>query len=126
MSKNYRGYVAGLPLTEALWWFIENRGELGNINTNPIFFDLRERYREHQGLNGQLVKSVESLLTDIAGMKCPDVSDMTESFEEGFGPFSEFVQDGDDAMYIEWPNLDISAKAVQQALDALKNPKPAA
>jgi hypothetical protein len=37
-------YLSGLPLVEALWWFIENIPD-DHPRRNDVFFYLRERYR---------------------------------------------------------------------------------
>lgn len=39
-----RAYVQGLPLMEALWWFIENV-DLEDDSRTDLYFDLRERMR---------------------------------------------------------------------------------
>lgn len=38
-------YLSSLPLTDALWWFIENVGD-DHPERNDLFFLLRERMRE--------------------------------------------------------------------------------
>lgn len=40
---DFVAYTDGLPLVDALWWFIENRPE----NSTDLFFRLRERVREN-------------------------------------------------------------------------------
>lgn len=42
---DYTDYLASLPLSEALWWFIENISEDHPLR-NHYFFKLRERVRE--------------------------------------------------------------------------------
>lgn len=39
-------YLNGLPLANALWWFIENINE-DDTNRSDLFFYLRERMRNH-------------------------------------------------------------------------------
>lgn len=67
----------------------------------------------------KLIAAVESMLGDVEGMKA-NVAGKTDSFDEGYGPFSEFVRDGYDEVYVEWPNLTISSKDVKTALEAFK------
>lgn len=40
-------YLKALPLTEALFWFIENVGDV-SPDRNEMFFHLRERVREQR------------------------------------------------------------------------------
>jgi len=40
----YRTYVDGLPIVEALWWFIENINS-DDSRHNDWFFYMRRRYR---------------------------------------------------------------------------------
>jgi hypothetical protein len=42
--QDYTKYLAGLPLVEAMWWFIENIDEEHPARSACAFF-LRERYR---------------------------------------------------------------------------------
>lgn len=44
--SSHEEYVKGLPLLEALWWFIENSESLPDEENTAIFFNLRERYRQ--------------------------------------------------------------------------------
>lgn len=39
-----KDYLDGLPLWQALWWFIENIAE-DNTDRSELFFHLRERVR---------------------------------------------------------------------------------
>lgn len=43
-------YLDGLRLAQALFWFIENRDDLGNAVANEVFFHLRERIRTQPDL----------------------------------------------------------------------------
>lgn len=45
MSTSTEQYLKTLPLTEALWWFIENVGE-DHPERTALFFSLRERVRD--------------------------------------------------------------------------------
>lgn len=50
-KEDTRQYLQHVPLIEALWWFIENRGlESDAPDYEESFFLLRERFRnEYQG-----------------------------------------------------------------------------
>lgn len=43
--RDYTSYLSELPLTEALWWFIENVSDDDPLRAD-YFFSLRERVRE--------------------------------------------------------------------------------
>lgn len=137
-----RKYLAGLPLVEALWWFIENIDDNDRSNRNTYFFDLRERYRNE---NQPAPKSVDDysdagfpeeqhlqlipysppsadMLSFLASVKSliSDIESMQYQHQDWFGPFSEYEETaGDDTMSVEWPNLRISLDAVQAELNKL-------
>lgn len=48
-KEDTRQYLQHVPLAEALWWFIENRGLASDaLDYEELFFLLRERFRnEH-------------------------------------------------------------------------------
>jgi len=62
-QTSYLDYVKGLPLQEALWWFIEN-GHDDLAERSKIFFALRERVREEQ--SSRLPEATDTLR--IAGL----------------------------------------------------------
>lgn len=45
-TEETKDYLHGLPLTQALWWFIENSNE-DDPNRSELFFYMRERVRTH-------------------------------------------------------------------------------
>lgn len=54
---------------------------------------------------------IQALLGDIEAMQ------LAGGIEHFYGPFSDFEHDDIDTVCIEWPNLTISAKALQSELD---------
>ncbi|WP_199028433.1 hypothetical protein [Ralstonia sp. ASV6] len=55
-APKYLDYVNGLPLQDALWWFIENASDDLESRTE-IFFALRERVRAQVALEGSSVEA---------------------------------------------------------------------
>lgn len=45
-AEQTKDYLSGLPMAEALWWFIENVNE-DSAHRSELFFYLRERMRSH-------------------------------------------------------------------------------
>ena len=63
----------------------------------------------------KLIKAVRSLLNDIDDMKAPRPFDAHRS-DHWFGPFSEVAEDYDFNTNVNWPNLGIAARNVNEAL----------
>lgn len=50
--RTTKGYLATLPLVQALWWFIENV-PTEHPHASELFFLLRKRMREHHRLTDE-------------------------------------------------------------------------
>jgi len=113
---NYRQYVASRPLTEALWWFIENVSD-DTPERTEIFFDLRERCRDSPS-ESSLARALKSLISDIEAMQPHN-----DPNNYWFGPFSESMPTGsyDEETNIKWPNLAIDLEEAKIALKEYEN-----
>lgn len=61
--------------------------------------------------------TVLSDLQDAARHLLNDIESMAGRYESEFGEFSEWRPSGDEGVVITWPNLEISAAGLRDALE---------
>jgi hypothetical protein len=68
--------------------------------------------------NDELISAVKALIVDIESMNCvPENTVINDDSGYWFGEFSEYQENADGDMIIEWPNLAISVERLKKILD---------
>jgi hypothetical protein len=68
----------------------------------------------------ELIDAVKALIVDIESMSCiPDDTSFEPDSGHWYGEFTEYEENDDAEVIIEWPNLAIGVEKIKQILDKL-------